>query len=107
MYIITVEKKEQPQQPQRPAQQSPIKRNTNFKTINEALQPDTYWVPANDIEQAQNTIDDFQDMIDFLDDMDNQFLEKDVDFICEKLYKIWEEIKELNDFVVEHVIEEE
>lgn len=101
MYIITVEKKEQ-----QPVQQSPIKRNTNFKTINEALQPDTYWVQANDIEQAQNTIDDFQDMIDFLDDMDNQFLEKDVDFICEKLDKIGKEIKELNDFVVEHVIEE-
>jgi len=105
MYIITVEKKEQAQQPQ-PTQQSPIKRNANFKTINEALQPDTYHIKDHDIYQAQDTLDTFQDMIDFLDDIDNQFLKENIDFIHKKLYEIGKEIEELNDFVIENVIED-
>lgn len=103
MYIITVEKKEQVQQP---VQQSPIKRNANFKTINEALQPDTYHINEDILQNATNRLDIFQDLIEFLDDIDSSFLAKDVLTIQEKLFDICERIKELDDFVVEHVIEE-
>lgn len=104
MQVLIIKNYEEKEQPT--TKQSPIQKNTNFSTINKALQPETFYIPGAVIYDASDASDLFTDTIEFLDDEDNQFKEKDKEVIESYIYKIKEAIDTLNNFVVENVIEE-
>ena len=104
MQVLIIKNYEEKEQPT--TKQSPIQKNTNFSTINRALQPETFYIPGSVLYDASAASDIFTDILEFLDDEDNQFKEKDKEVIESYIYKIKEAIDTLDTFVVENVIEE-